>query len=591
MVRQPDTLGTSLMNKKPNGKNTNTSKPDQPRSLQQLAIALTGLIFILLFLFMGIMNLNALDRALVGFMETKGLNIIKEVRQSAETYFHQSEQSNLNSDSENGLSENSVSFQESFLIGLMELAREIDFRHGKNRLSNEQQIVSLTNEEHLSLIAFMDEKGRVILKNRSVPAEILRLADPVIRGYEPFQFRLFNRSEHTEGMGFIALRRNSEKGTVILGLNDRDVIYRWARFSIQKAVETTDRASDTAYLTMTDSASGRIVAQSGELPDDFKEQPETAMLSENAVTSRRIISGEQNILEIVAPVRILGEFIGIMRVGIGSDTADRILKKNRHIIFVSIVFMIIITVLSLWFLYKNQNSYLNRMQAMERHIQQAKRLSALGRLAAGVAHEIRNPLNAISMGMQRLERRMPDQSLTRVIRDEIRRLNQIIEEFLSISRTRKLEFKAHELTAFLRQTLLLIAEEAESEGVRIIIQETDTPFIVSMDPDKMKQAFLNIIKNAVESIPGQGSITLAVTPERGEWVSIGISDTGVGLSEEEISHVFDLFHTTKEKGLGFGLPLAHEIIQGHGGRIRVVSQSGVGTTFEILLPLAKQIHT
>jgi signal transduction histidine kinase len=106
-----------------------------------------------------------------------------------------------------------------------------------------------------------------------------------------------------------------------------------------------------------------------------------------------------------------------------------------------------------------------------------------------------------------------------------------------------------------------------------------------MDLEKMKQALLNIIKNAIESISKEGSITLSARLIGKGEVSIRISDTGTGLSPEEIKHVFELDYTTKDKGLGLGLPLAYEIIQGHGGAIRVISQLGLGTTFEILLPL------
>jgi signal transduction histidine kinase len=109
-----------------------------------------------------------------------------------------------------------------------------------------------------------------------------------------------------------------------------------------------------------------------------------------------------------------------------------------------------------------------------------------------------------------------------------------------------------------------------------------------MDFNKLEQAVLNITKNAMEAIPDEGSITLSVEPKGKGWASVAISDTGTGLTEEEIGKVFDPDYTTKEKGLGLGLTLAHEIITGHGGEIRVRSRPGEGTTFEILLPVPGQ---
>jgi len=238
----------------------------------------------------------------------------------------------------------------------------------------------------------------------------------------------------------------------------------------------------------------------------------------------------------------------------------------------------------MWFLYRNQAKHLANMREMERRLNRAERLSAMGRLAAGVAHEIRNPLNAISMACQRLQKDNLDQ-LTGIIRDEVRRLNQIVEEFIGFSRSGKLALKAHDITALLRQMALLVAEEAASQGITLQTDWPESPLVIWIDADKIKQALFNIIKNAMESIPDQGTVTLGVAREGKRWVNVRISDTGTGLSREAIEQIFDPDYTTKEKGLGLGLALVYEIIQGHNGEIRVMSEPGNGTTFEILLPV------
>ena len=226
------------------------------------------------------------------------------------------------------------------------------------------------------------------------------------------------------------------------------------------------------------------------------------------------------------------------------------------------------------------------MQDMGQQLHQAERLSAMGRLAAGVAHEIRNPLNAISMASQRLERDNIDR-LTAVMRDEIRRLNRIIEDFIGFAKTRKMEFSRHNVRDLLQEIALLTEEESVSKGIVIKIHQDDSPLIISMDFDKLKQAVFNIFKNAMESISNGGFIELSAEPKRKGWVSIRISDTGSGLTSEEIEKIFDPDYSTKDKGLGLGLTLAHEIVKGHGGDIQVRSQPGQGATFEILLPVNK----
>jgi signal transduction histidine kinase len=105
-----------------------------------------------------------------------------------------------------------------------------------------------------------------------------------------------------------------------------------------------------------------------------------------------------------------------------------------------------------------------------------------------------------------------------------------------------------------------------------------------MDMDKLQQAFLNFVKNAMESISGEGNLILSVRKQEKGRVAIRVTDTGCGMTTEQVERIFNPEYTTKEKGLGLGLPLAHEIIRGHGGEIRVLSRKGEGTTFEILLP-------
>jgi signal transduction histidine kinase len=230
---------------------------------------------------------------------------------------------------------------------------------------------------------------------------------------------------------------------------------------------------------------------------------------------------------------------------------------------------------------------------MERQLEKAERLSALGQLAAGVAHEIRNPLNAISMASQRLKRDFKPvngeqvkefETLTGVIRDEIRRLNGIIEEFLTFSKSRKLDLRDYSVSDMLQKIVNLMKEEAAARGITFRTQWGSAETVIPMDLDKLQQALLNLIKNAMESITGEGVITLSIENSGKERIGIRIADTGCGMTPEEIERIFSPEYTTKEKGLGLGLPLAHEIIRGHGGDIHVMSLQGSGTTFEVTLP-------
>jgi len=164
-------------------------------------------------------------------------------------------------------------------------------------------------------------------------------------------------------------------------------------------------------------------------------------------------------------------------------------------------------------------------------------------------------------------------------------LNGIIEEFLTFSKSRRLEFHDYPVNEVLQKIVNLIREEAAARGIEIRTHWGSDGAVVPMDMDKLQQALLNIIKNAMESIDGKGTIDIAVERKSKERISIRIADTGCGMTASEVERIFSPEYTTKEKGLGLGLPpLAHEIIRGHSGEIIVFSDQGAGTTFEIVLP-------
>jgi len=175
-------------------------------------------------------------------------------------------------------------------------------------------------------------------------------------------------------------------------------------------------------------------------------------------------------------------------------------------------------------------------------------------------------------------------TLAGVIRDEIRRLNGIIEEFLTFSKSRRLELRDCPVQEVLQKIVNLISEEAAAKGISLRTDWASEPVVIPMDMDKLQQALFNFVKNAMESISGDGIVTLSIRNAENGRVGIRVTDTGCGMTTEEVDRIFNPEYTTKEKGLGLGLPLAHEIIRGHGGEIRVLSRKGEGTTFEILLP-------
>jgi PAS domain S-box-containing protein len=248
------------------------------------------------------------------------------------------------------------------------------------------------------------------------------------------------------------------------------------------------------------------------------------------------------------------------------------------------------------------------LRQMETQLSRAERLSALGEMAAGVAHEIKNPLNAIQGFSQRLASKIDDPNLKKyaeTIVREVQRLDTTINDVLEYSRTAKPVKQPTDLHALLEETLQYVAEKMEKSNIKLERKYDPNFPLVPMDYNKIKQVFLNMVLNAIHAMPQGGTLTFQTSVQQGlrdgdssnpsDWVShiflnqkmavVSIQDTGCGIPKENIPKLFHPFFTTKTTGTGLGLSICHKIVEAHGGTITVDSKEGLGTTFSIQFPL------
>jgi signal transduction histidine kinase len=302
----------------------------------------------------------------------------------------------------------------------------------------------------------------------------------------------------------------------------------------------------------------------------------------------------QEVLEVIKPLNLGGELYGAMLVGLSTQGIRTILSLSKSNIIISVGVLLALGVAGVTFIYVNQNRHLRKIREMEGRVQTAERLLSLGKLGAGVAHEIRNPLNAIAMAIQRLgsefrpreeEREGEYHQIVRVIRDEIGRLNQIVEQFVLFSKPYRLNLAPCSPGEILENVSILFAEEARAKSIEIQKEIEPKLPLLMMDKGRITQALINIVTNSINAMEGGGNLTIKAKLDGGHWVKVVVSDTGRGIPEEEIERAFDYSYTTREKGLGLGLPIAHKIIEEHGGRITIESRLGKGTDVSIFLPV------
>ncbi|MGD9898862.1 MAG: nitrogen regulation protein NR(II) [Calditrichaceae bacterium] len=232
---------------------------------------------------------------------------------------------------------------------------------------------------------------------------------------------------------------------------------------------------------------------------------------------------------------------------------------------------------------------LTEQRLLEEQIRQKEKLSAMGKLASGVAHEIRNPLNAISTIVQQFDidfepKENSDEyhSLAKLVSNEVRRLNEIINQFVEFARPKKPSFRECKANDLFDELIQLTRKDAATKNIEVEADIDDLGLVV-WDCDQIKQGLFNLTKNAVESFARSGMIIITVKNHK-DVVKIKIEDNGDGIPEENLNKIFDLYFTTKKSGTGLGLSIVHRIITDHKGIISAESKPGKGTVFYVQLP-------
>ena len=233
---------------------------------------------------------------------------------------------------------------------------------------------------------------------------------------------------------------------------------------------------------------------------------------------------------------------------------------------------------------------LESIKTVQSLVSYSAKLAALGRLTSGVAHEVKNPLNAMMIHVELLKERLEDsgvdvkQSLE-VIGGEIRRLDRVVQGFLKFMRPQELTLKPVDLNAMLQSVCALLEAESLSHGVRFVLELDAALPAVSADEELLRQAFINIVQNAVQAMPSGGAVRIRTRPEEVDWVRVTVTDQGVGIAPEDVDKIFKLYYTSKPGGSGIGLSVVYRIVQLHDGTVEAKSELGRGTAVIVRLPV------
>jgi len=238
---------------------------------------------------------------------------------------------------------------------------------------------------------------------------------------------------------------------------------------------------------------------------------------------------------------------------------------------------------------------LTELRRLEREVRMQDRLAAVGRLAAAIAHEIRNPLTSIAGSVSMLsglpEMNEDHRRLLDIVTRESQRLNAIITDFLAYSRTKQYHFDKVDLIQLVDDTLTLMDHRmtAEKTGIEIKRRFATHQAVVLADGDKLKQVFWNLCENAVRAMKTGGTLTAAVESLGDDW-QVSLIDTGTGMTPQQIEKIFEPFQSNFEGGTGLGLAIVYQIVQAHEGKVWARSKPGQGTTFVLRLRRLDRTH-
>jgi len=235
---------------------------------------------------------------------------------------------------------------------------------------------------------------------------------------------------------------------------------------------------------------------------------------------------------------------------------------------------------------------LREQRALEEKLREAEHLSGIAQLAKGIAHEIRNPLNFISLSIdhlrkkyvpQRAEEKEQFESLIISIKHEIQRLNKLVGDFLDYGKPLRLNLREMDMVGLIDEVIALVRAKAEKDDIRIDYHTGELPALL-IDPELIKTCIFNVILNAFQAMPEGGDLTVTTKETNGKAFVI-VSDTGIGVSRENLQKLFDPFFSTKSTGLGLGLAMTKRVVEEHGGKVDFQSVEGEGSTITISLPI------
>ncbi len=397
-----------------------------------------------------------------------------------------------------------------------------------------------------------------------------------------------------EGSVFgVAIGATSFPGIIAVHANADYVLNFRKEIEVQKQIEELGRQADIEHVALLDKNLRVIGHTDSTQINQRQNDPFVVQIKSGQEPARRIMERTDGTrhYNIVKAISVSGSNLGLLEIGLSLHPMETAWRRSLRSMVVFGLAILAVGILGMGAIFYNQQNHLQKIRFLEAEISRQERLSELGNLAATVAHEIRNPLNSVSMGLQRLKAefspRQDEEAYNRflnLMQGEVRRLNSIVEQFLSLARPLTLNAEEISVAEFLHELTAFVTGDAKSSNVQIELMMPPRLPPLRADRNYLKQLLLNLVLNGVQAMPQGGKLTLEVRTDKNR-LQLTVQDEGTGIEPETLKKIFEPYFTTKPNGSGLGLSIARRIAEAHGGTLTVESKLGQGSRLHVFLPL------
>ena len=500
------------------------------------------------------------------------------------------------------------SLQEQVISKLQISAKLIDGFLQLNKL-DQSQLNRIAQDNDLSEIIIFDSRARIMNSYPKANGAELdstfknNILNHFIEGDTNYKVPGFINGPITGDKLFAVLYKNHNDNIILVGADATGLQDLRRAFGTGSIIEDLSRNTGVRYAGIINAE--MIIAASQNFPiDQMDDWYDTGIRAIDSISTRlRTLSidsdNTENVFEAQGPFYVADQYYGDIVIGLDTNVLDSLSDKLKRDVFWHSILGLLITLIAVSgiFVWNNYRVIAQRYDEIKGEVQKLEadkaikaRLASMGELAGGVAHEIRNPLNAIRVIIQRLQREFVPASdkdeyleLTNIVKRETDRINESIEQFLKMARPPALQKTAGNLNDCLEHVLELFAARALQKNI-IINKDLKTLPMMNFDSQLCRQAILNILENALDAIPAGGDIAIK-TYVKSKKIYIEISDNGPGISDELKSRIFDMYFTTKDSGTGMGLPSVLMTVKEHGGTVDVLDNPGGGAIFRLEFPI------